>query len=70
MALLSARVHKLAAGLAAQFMPGQSADMAAERPARPWGWPAELQAGVLTRSQALAAGLTDKIIAAAFLGEG
>ena len=64
MALLSARVHKLAAGLAAQFMPGQSADLAAEPPARPWDWPTELQAGVLTRSQALAAGLTDKTIAA------
>ena len=64
MAWLSARVHKQAAGLAAQFMPGQSADLAAEPPARPWDWPTELQAGVLTRSQALAAGLTDKIIAA------
>jgi hypothetical protein len=65
---MPAGIHKLAAGLAAQVPPGHSADMPAERAASPWGWPTELQAGVVTRSQALASGVTDKKIAAHVLG--
>ena len=38
--------------------------MADTRNTRPRDWPADLQNGVLSRSQALAAGLTDKVIAA------
>jgi hypothetical protein len=64
MPLMPACIHKLAARLAAQVPPGHSADMPAARAASPWGWPTELQAGVVTRSQALASGVTDKIIAA------
>jgi len=38
--------------------------MTANRSTNPPNWPVELQNGVLTRSQALASGITDKVIAA------
>jgi hypothetical protein len=37
--------------------------MANDRSARPWNWPVDLQDGVLTRAQALAAGVTERVIA-------
>jgi hypothetical protein len=44
--------------------PGESAVMTANRSTNPPDWPVGLQNGVLTRSQALASGITDKVIAA------
>jgi hypothetical protein len=43
--------------------PRQGIDMAERRNTSPRDWPIEIQDGILTRSQALAAGLTDQVIA-------